>query len=202
MKTILALEPWRVLVLLVPLGVALSVATYTDLRERKVYNWLTYPTVLLGLALHGIAMGWAGLGAGLLAACLMLVAGLFLIATPAISGGDIKLMIGIGAFLGGRALLEITFYAVFAGFFIGLAMSLATGYFWTMVRNLWRLIKGYTLMLVYRSKNLRPELEEDDRRKVPFASALLAGLILTVTEYQYDWPGLLTWYLEQMGWAG
>lgn len=199
MKEILALAPWQTLLLLVPLGVILLIAAFTDLRQRKVFNWLTYPALPLGLVLHTVTMGFDGLLSGLLAAALMLVVGLFLIVTPALKGGDIKLLIVVGAFAGGKALLEISFYAVFAGFFMGILMSLMNGYLRIMLARLWRLLKGYFLMLVYRTRNLEPQLEEDERSKLPFAVAIFLGGILVVTEHLYGWPGLLTWYATSMG---
>ena len=67
MSELLKLELWRQLIVLAPLGLALLIAAATDLRERKVYNWLTYPLFFVCLITHTIAMGWAGLGSGLLA---------------------------------------------------------------------------------------------------------------------------------------
>lgn len=199
MKHLLAMETWKTVLLLGPLGVVLLIAAWTDLRERKVYNKLTYPAILIGLALHTVTLGLDGLIAGLIAAGLMLLVGLFLIATPAIKGGDIKLLMVVGAFAGGKALLEVSFYAVFAGFFLGLFMSLKNGYLRIMLARLWRLLKGYVLMLLYRSKNLEPKLEPDERSKIPFAIAIFVGGILVVTEHLYGLPGLLTWYASSLG---
>ncbi len=199
MSELLELPLWRQLVVLGPLGLALLIAAFTDLRERKVYNWLTYPTVLIGLLAHTIAMGWSGLASGLLTAIAALFLGVLILPTGFIKGGDIKLLIGVGAFLGARALFEVFFYSVFAGFALGLIMSLFTGYLFTLLKRIWRLLKGYILMLVYRTKNFKPTLEEDERSKLPFAFAIFIGAILTVTEHLYGWPGLLTWYLDGFG---
>lgn len=199
MKHLLAMETWKTVLLLGPLGVVLLIAAWTDLRERKVYNKLTYPAILIGLLLHTITLGLDGFLSGLLAASLMLVIGLFLIVTPAIKGGDIKLLMVVGAFAGGKALLEVSFYAVFAGFFLGLFMSLKNGYLRVMLTRLWRLLKGYLLMLLYRSRNFEPTLEEDERSKIPFAIAIFVGGILVVTEHLYGLPGLLSWYASSLG---
>lgn len=199
MQEILALELWRQLVILIPMGIILLIAAITDWRERKVYNKLTYPSILIGLVAHTIAMGFGGLADGLIAAIVMFVLGLLLLMTPAIKGGDIKLMIGIGAFVGGRGLFEIFFYSVFTGFFIGILMSLFNGYLKTLLKRIWYLIKGYVLMLVYRSANLKPELEEDERSKMPFAVAIFFGCVCTITEYTVGYPGLLKWYLKGIG---
>ncbi len=201
MKHILALHTWQILLLLIPLGIVLAIAAGTDLKERKVYNKLTYPALPIGLLLHTVVLGLDGLLAGLLAVVVTFVIGLFLIATPALKGGDIKLLMVVGAFAGGKALLEVFFYAVFAGFFMGILMSLKNGYLRVMLGRLWRLIKGYALMLIYQSKNLEPKLEEDERSKLPFAVAIFMGGVLVVTEHLYGWPGLLTWYATSLGFS-
>ncbi len=201
MKALLAMETWKIALLLGPLGAVLLIAAVTDLRERKVYNKLTYPAIIVGLVIHTIVLGLDGLLSGLAAASITLLIGLFLIATPALKGGDIKLLMAVGAFAGGQALLEVSFYSVFAGFFLGILMSIKNGYLRVMLGRLWRLIKGYVLMLVYRTKNLEPKLEPDERSKIPFAVAIFVGGICVVTEHLYGWPGLLTWYAESLGWS-
>ena len=199
MGALLNQPAWAIAIVLAPLLTVLLIAAVTDWRERKVYNKLTYPALGIGLLAHTLVFGWYGLLAGLLAAGATLLVGLFLIATPALKGGDIKLLMVVGAFAGGRALLEVFFYAVFAGFFLGLAMSLKNGYIKILFKRLWRLIKGYALMLFYRTRNLEPVLEPDERSKIPFAVAIFVGGLLVVTEHLYGLPGLLTWYAESLG---
>ena len=196
---ILTLTPlWRPLLMLCPLGLVLLVAAWTDLRQRKVYNKLTYPAILVGLLVHTVAMGLDGLLAGLAAAGLTLVLGLLVITTGWIRGGDIKLLIAVGAFLGLRGLFEVFFYSVLAGLFIGLGITAANGFLRQMFQRVWHMIRDTMLMLIYRTKNLAPTFEPDERSKMPFAIAILAGGALTVTEHLWGWPGLLTWYMGKL----
>jgi prepilin peptidase CpaA len=82
----------------------LAAASWADVKYRRIPNWVTLAGVLLGLFLHA----WGGiepLGHGLLG-----VAGAFLIALPAfatgvLGGGDAKLLLVVGAFLGPVQLL-------------------------------------------------------------------------------------------------
>ena len=39
-------------------AVAVGVATVTDLRYLKVYNWLTFPLLAAGLTFHAAREGW------------------------------------------------------------------------------------------------------------------------------------------------
>ncbi|MCA9072017.1 MAG: prepilin peptidase, partial [Planctomycetaceae bacterium] len=69
----------------------LLVAGLTDIWRQKIYNWTTYPGILVGLGLGGVEAGWPGvedrLFAVLLCGGLMLVAFVLL----GIGGGDVKL---------------------------------------------------------------------------------------------------------------
>src|SRR5689334_131151 len=52
-------------------------AAISDVRERRIPNWLTYPAMLAGLALQAAVHGWHGVLLGLGGA--LLFGGLFLI---------------------------------------------------------------------------------------------------------------------------
>ena len=114
----------------------LGVATVTDLRDRKIYNWVTYPGILIALGLNSLGsllMGWQisdatilaswgmiGLGASLagflLCGFILLVCyGLF-----RVGGGDVKLIAMIGAFLGPERGLEVMLWTFVFGGCLGL----------------------------------------------------------------------------------
>jgi prepilin peptidase CpaA len=94
----------------------LAVATATDLRRHRIYNWTTYPGILAALGLNGLGaalvaagvleeatlrgLGWISIGESLVG---FLVCGLVLVACYVllkVGGGDVKLMAMLGAFLG------------------------------------------------------------------------------------------------------
>lgn len=118
---------WAVDVVLV---VAAVLATVADLRERRIYNAITYPTILAGL---GLALLTAGLGEGwtspgLLSALLGLAsAGGFFLVVHFAGGmglGDVKLMAGIGALLGFPAALGALLFVTIAGGALGVCAAL------------------------------------------------------------------------------
>ncbi len=118
--------------LVIPLVVAiLAIATWTDFRWRKIFNWLTYPAILtaIGLNLLGslayVAGGFSGdflnrlgligfsqsvLGfltcGGILLACYVFFP---------VGGGDVKLMAALGAFLGPERGIEVLLWSFILG---------------------------------------------------------------------------------------
>ena len=203
MKELAHLAPWQIALVLVPVALVCLIAAWTDWHERKVFNKHTYPLVIVGLVTHTIALGWAGLGDGLLSVALALVIGLVLSTFGWMGGGDIKLLMGVGASLGMSTLLQVTFYSVWVGAILGLLLAASNGYIWIMFRNVGRYLRGVFRMIAYKTKAVKEELEVDDERnKVPFAIAIMGGVVLTFTDAFSHWPGFWQWYLEGIGMGG
>lgn len=89
--------------ILLVLLLVLLIAAYTDLRERRISNLLTFTAALLAICVHAISAGVPGLLASLLAYALWLGIGLFLytvVLAQGIGAGDLKLLSATAAFLG------------------------------------------------------------------------------------------------------
>ncbi len=94
----------------------LAVATATDLRRHRIYNWTTYPGILAALGMNALGVGLlrGGLvgetafrhlgcvGLGDSASGFAICGGVMLVCYVLlqVGGGDVKLMAMLGAFLG------------------------------------------------------------------------------------------------------
>jgi prepilin peptidase CpaA len=99
-----------------PVLILVGLATFTDLRSRRIPNWLTLPFLIAGIVAGGLRHGLPGAvrsfeGAGL--AMLLLAAPCFL---RGIAWGDLKLCVAVGAWIGpGRLILALVMMGVAGG---------------------------------------------------------------------------------------
>jgi prepilin peptidase CpaA len=111
--------------LLVALAIALVFAAFSDLRERKIANWLN-----LGIALSAPAFWWASglalwpgvamqLGVAVLAFALL--AGLF--ALKAMGGGDVKLLTALALWIEPTMFLQLLLVMAIAGGVLTIVMG-------------------------------------------------------------------------------
>jgi prepilin peptidase CpaA len=166
------------------LGAMLVVAACTDVRYGKIYNWTTYPGVLIGLIGHTIAAGGLAergpLALGLSGSAVGLAAGFvpLLLAWLAggIGGGDAKVMGAVGALTGWRFTLSAMLY----GFAVAAMMALAIMLF---RRVTWRTLKRigrFFYLLLTAGKATDPATKESPT--IPFGLALCIGAALALAE--------------------
>jgi len=89
-----------------------AICTVTDIRQRKIYNVVTLPAMGVGLALS-LVLG--GLRSALQSAGGILVGfviGLILVSIQALFGGDLKLLMALGSFVGPKAIIHIVLLGI------------------------------------------------------------------------------------------
>ena len=125
----------------------LLIATVTDLRSHRIYNWTTYPGLFLAFLLRGLEGGTEsaqeGVGGALACGGLMLVC--FLLFD--LGGGDLKLMTMIGAFLGWQRGLEVLLWTFILGGIGGVAFLVWQQGAWNLMT---RAAKHVANMVKYR----------------------------------------------------
>src|SRR5260370_18992186 len=97
-------------------------AGVTDLRWRRIPNWLTYPAIPEAIVLHAIAGGWPGAKLSLLGTALALGLLLPFVLIRSLGGGDWKLVGGMGAFFGTQRLISVLIITLLINGFIAICL--------------------------------------------------------------------------------
>ena len=164
---------------------AVGVATITDIRFLKVYNWLTLPLLAMGLAYHGIFSGWPGFGLSLFNVVLVFAILFLPYILGAIGAGDLKLVAALAAWLGTSTIFTIASISLFATGVYSLAM-LARQH---RLEDAWWNFKlsVFRMQLVARhmgtegeSVHELAETTEGRARLVPFSVMIALGTVVTI----------------------
>jgi prepilin peptidase CpaA len=160
-----------------PTLAVLAVATFTDLRSRRIPNWLVFPFLLAGFVVSGTLHGWAGIGHSLAG---MALGGLLFGGLCALGGmgmGDVKLVAAIGAWIGPAQLVTALVLTGIAGGVMALCWAAAGGFLGDLFQGTGDLISGFG------RRGLRPHpelvLSNPLTRKMPYAPAIAVGTIFS-----------------------
>jgi prepilin peptidase CpaA len=160
-----------------PTLIVLAIATFTDLRSRRIPNWLVLPFLVVGFAVsgwlhgwHGILQSFEGLAVGaLLFGILCLLGGMGM--------GDVKLCAAIGVWIGPSQMLTALVLTGIAGGLIALCWAVAGGFVGEMFSGTGDLIFGW------KERGLRPHsqlvLDNPLARKMPYAPAIAIGTLIS-----------------------
>ncbi|HZQ20006.1 MAG TPA: A24 family peptidase [Terriglobales bacterium] len=153
-------------------------AGITDLRWRRIPNWLTYPAAPVAIILHGIAAGkhaalisLAGLGLGL---------GILLpfVLLRMLGGGDWKLVGALGAFFGPHRLILVLFLTFLINAFMALLLVLWKKRLGQTARNIGQMLLS---LFLFRSMSSELSIDSTESAKVPFGIAAAIAVLIYVS---------------------
>lgn len=94
--------------------VASLIASYCDVRARRIPNWLTGSLALAAVIVHSV-FGWHSLGVSLIVMAVLTAGGTLLYSRGGIGGGDIKLAIAGSAMLSWPTCVPFLLYTAIGG---------------------------------------------------------------------------------------
>lgn len=157
----------------------LGTAIVSDIRWRKIPNWLTGPSILVGLGFHTFMNHWTGLLFSLEGAALGLGLFLAMYLLGWMGAGDVKLYAAVGSFLGPVQTISAAIVIALVGGLLTLAIL---GF------HLWRRQMGLRLwsyvpimVLTQSVKQMTPA--QGAAPKVPYAVAIGLGTMVSYWWY-------------------
>jgi prepilin peptidase CpaA len=160
-----------------PTVLVVAIATVTDLRSRRIPNWLVLPFLVAGIAVSVWIHGWHGLAQSLEG---LLLGGLLMGTLAALGGmgmGDVKLCAAVGAWIGPSQLMVALVVMALAGGVMALCWAAAGGFLGELFSSTGGLLAGF-----YK-RGLRPDpelvLDNPRARKMPYAPAIAIGTLVS-----------------------
>lgn len=154
----------------VVVGAASAAAALTDHRNLKISNWLTVPLLIAGIAFHPAA--GSGLFFSVSGAIVGFAALILLYAAGGMGAGDVKLMAGIGAWIGPVMTIRVLLIT-------GIALGITS-----VVLHVRRSLKNRAKPCCDIPVTVEDLARRPDRRQhlIPFACMLLIGLSGTLIQ--------------------
>jgi len=160
-----------------PTLIVLAIATFTDLRSRRIPNWLVFPFLLAGIVVSGWLHGWHGIGQSMggLGLGALLFGILFFMGGMGM--GDVKLCAAVGAWIGPRQLLTALVLTGITGGIMAICWAAAGGFLGDLFTGSGDVIFGF------KDRGMRPHpelvLANPKTRKLPYAPAIAIGTLVS-----------------------
>lgn len=153
----------------------MGAAAFTDLRTRRIPNWLTLGGLAAALLMRAVA-GVHPVLDGLAGAGLGLVAGMLLFVLGALGGGDGKLLLTAGAFLGFRPLVGALLLIGVLGGLLGIVEAIRRGVILPSVYNAGGMLRRW--FSFGRRRGPARTLDTPGAVKVPYGVAIALGAVV------------------------
>ncbi len=160
-----------------PTVAVLAVATFTDVRTRRIPNWLVLPFLLAGIVVSGWLHGWPGVGQSFGGLGLAILIYGFLFWMGGMGAGDVKLCAAIGAWIGPDQLFIALVVTGVAGGIMVLCWAAFGGFFMDLFKGTGDLVCAWK----QRGMSGDPEmvLSNPLKRKMPYAPAIAIGTLIS-----------------------
>lgn len=158
----------------------LIVASFTDIRSHKIYNWSTFPAIILGLGFNMSLFGWLGLRESLIGLGVGFALLFIFYLGGMIGGGDVKLLAAVGALKGPSFVLWGGLYGAAIGGVIALFSLI-----WRR-RLRWGLKRVFHLLLGFFIPYLKPlPLERKGSPLLPYGLFIALGILSRWLELKF-----------------
>jgi prepilin peptidase CpaA len=151
----------------------LALASWFDLRERRIPNALTVGGVGVALGLR-LAWGWGAVLQGAEGAGFAVLVALLPFTMGFLGGGDVKLLGVVGAFVGADRLFGALLLVALVGGVLATLESLRRQAFLRVIAN----IRGFaTQWVLFGRAGVTPTLASPEAMTVPYGVAIAVGAL-------------------------
>jgi prepilin peptidase CpaA len=148
------------------------VAAATDLARGRIYNWLTLPGLVLGLGVSLWFGGWTGVLDSLLGVSAGLLLYGWMYGLGVMGGGDVKLLMALGAWGGSRYAFDTALLGVLLGGLMAVIFLFSRGKLGGFLR---RMRQSAVSLLVKELEFDAPKI--DHKETMPFGVPIAAAAV-------------------------
>jgi prepilin peptidase CpaA len=172
---------------LITVSIVVLVGAVTDLRTRKIPNWLTLGALPVGFLMAGLLTGTSGLvsaGLGMLLA-LLIYFPLYLL--RAMGAGDAKLMAAIAVFIGPFMWLHLFLAASLLGGIVAIVFTAAKGEFRNTLNRSMEILRQLAYFRAPYASNPTLDIRSARSLSLPHGAVIcLSWIVLLVAWEQFD----------------
>ncbi len=168
-------------VLAMLLAAVVVVAGISDIRSRRIPNWVVLSGLIAGFVGHGVLDGWGGIGTAALGfglACLIYVP---LYMLRGMGGGDLKLMAAVGALAGPMNWLYIFIFTAILGGVFALLLTLVKGRLRKTLGNVGYIICELVQRRAPYANREDLDVKNPDALRLPHGAVIALGTLAVLT---------------------
>ena len=152
-------------------------AAATDLRSRRIPNWLTLSGVCAGILVNWALFGWPGLRNAL--SGMMLGFGVYFVLylLRAMGAGDVKLMAAVGAVLGPSDWFSVFIATAIAGGVLAIALMVWKGRVWETLHNTFFIVGELVHLRAPFTRRKDLDVKNPTALKMPHGVAIAVGTL-------------------------
>jgi prepilin peptidase CpaA len=153
------------------------VCATTDILSSKIYNWVTYPAIGVGIILAGLSAGEPTLPNAVLGSVVGFLPLFIVFIIGGLGGGDVKLMAAIGALKGYPFIMYALFYSGLVGGLMAIITMIWRGVFFKSAGNILRTMVT-SVVPGFKTVPLNPE----DSYPIHFGFAICLGTLWALVD--------------------
>lgn len=166
-----------------PTLIVVLIATATDLRSRRIPNWLVLPFLVAGFAVSGWLHSWHGIVHSAEGMGLALVVFGFFFWVGGMGAGDVKLCAAIGAWIGPQQMFLALIFIALAGGLMAISWAVLGGFANELFQETGSLFLGWKKKQTADAGDspsaAQPEPRKALRRRMPYAPAIAIGTLMS-----------------------
>jgi len=157
--------------------IVLLIAAISDIRSKKIPNWLTYPAMMVATIYHTTAKGIGGFLFSIEGVAVGIAVLTVIYLLGGTGAGDVKLMGAMGALLGPKGVFVAFLFTSIVGGVYAIVLLITHGSLGETARRYWAILKSFIL-----TKNFVyvPPSEREKKPKLRYGVAIALGTLISV----------------------